>query len=278
MDVLTTPAAMRRWRQSIAGSVGFVPTMGYLHAGHIALVERSAGENLHTVVSIFVNPTQFAPGEDFERYPRDEVRDLELLRGAGVAAVYLPSASEMYPEGYQTYVEVEHVTQRLEGEARPGHFRGVTTVVLKLLNAVQPGRAYFGRKDAQQLRVVQRMVRDLDLGVEIVPCEIVREPDGLAMSSRNVYLSPGDRAQAPAIYEALLEAKQAYAVGERDADRLRFIAAERISRAGRAHIEYVSIADDTTLEEIEGRIECPALLSAVVRFGHTRLLDNVELG
>lgn len=278
MDVLTTPAAMRRWRQSVAGSVGFVPTMGYLHAGHLALVERAATESLHTVVSIFVNPTQFGPGEDFERYPRDEVRDLELLRGAGVSAVYLPSASEMYPRGYQTYVEVEQVTKRLEGDARPGHFRGVTTVVLKLLNAVHPQLAYFGRKDAQQLRVVQRMVRDLDLGVEIVPCDIVREPDGLAMSSRNVYLSPQDRSEAPVIYRALLEAKQAYAVGERDADRLRFLAAERISQADHAHIEYVSLAEDTTLEEIDGEVTGRALLSAVVRFGHTRLLDNVELG
>ena len=173
--ILTTPAAMRRWRAANSGSVGFVPTMGYLHEGHMDLVRRSIDENLLTVVSIFVNPTQFAPDEDFSRYPRDEVRDLAQLSAAGVDAVYLPGATDMYPEGYQTYVEVEQVTRPLEGARRPGHFRGVTTVVLKLFNAVGPDRAYFGRKDAQQLRVIQRMVRDLDLGVEVVPCDIVRE-------------------------------------------------------------------------------------------------------
>jgi pantoate--beta-alanine ligase len=268
---------MRRWRSNVSGSVGFVPTMGYLHEGHLVLVRRSCEENLHTVVSIFVNPTQFGPGEDFERYPRDEVRDLAQLREAGVAAVYLPSAAEMYPPGYQTYVDVEHVTRRLEGESRPGHFRGVATVVLKLLNAVTPDRAYFGRKDAQQLRVVQRMVRDLDLATEIVPCDIVREPDGLAMSSRNVYLSSEQRAAAPVLYQALCEARLAFESGERDADRLRFIVAERISTRPEGTIEYISLADDSTLAEIEGSVDAPALLSLVVRFGHTRLLDNIEL-
>jgi pantoate--beta-alanine ligase len=277
MDVLTTPAAMHRWRASHSGSIGFVPTMGYLHEGHLQLVRESAAENVLTVVSIFVNPTQFGPGEDFERYPRDEVRDLNQLREAGVAAVYLPSAAEMYPPGFQTFVEVEHVTRRLEGAARPVHFRGVATICLKLFNAVQPQRAYFGRKDAQQLRVVQRMVRDLDLGVEIVPVAIVRETDGVAMSSRNVYLTPAQRAAAPVIYRALSEARAAYGAGERDADRLRFIVAERISTERLADIEYISLADDRTLEEVEDRVEQPSLISVVVRFGHTRLLDNVEL-
>jgi pantoate--beta-alanine ligase len=170
------------------------------------------------------------------------------------------------------------VTKPLEGERRPGHFRGVTTVVLKLLNAVGPDRAYFGRKDAQQLRVVDRMVRDLDLGVEIVPCEIVREPDGLAMSSRNVYLSPEHRSAAPIIYQALCAARREFEHGERDADRLRFIAAETISRVPGAQIDYVSLADDATLDELEGTVDARALLSVVVRFGHTRLLDNIELG
>jgi len=277
MDVLTTPAAMRRWRASVTGSVGFVPTMGYLHDGHLELVRRSCSENLHTVVSIFVNPTQFGPDEDFERYPRDEVRDLNQLREAGVDAVYLPSAADMYPPGFQTYVDVRHVTTRLEGEARPGHFQGVSTVVLKLFNAVQPEKAYFGRKDAQQLRVIQRMVRDLDLAVEVVPVAIVREADGLAMSSRNVYLTPAQRAAAPIIKRALDEAAASYARGERDADRLRFIVAERISTEPQAHIEYVSLADDETLDEIAEDIDAPALLSVVVRFGQTRLLDNLEL-
>jgi pantoate--beta-alanine ligase len=278
LQVLTTPDAMRRWRSEVSGSVGFVPTMGYLHEGHLTLVRRSCDENLHTVASIFVNPTQFGPGEDFERYPRDEVRDLAQLREAGVEAVYLPSAAEMYPPGYQTYVEVEHVSERLEGASRPGHFRGVTTVVLKLLNAVSPDRAYFGRKDAQQLRVVQRMVRDLDLATQIVPCDIVREPDGLAMSSRNVYLTPAERSAAPVLYRALCEARDLFNAGERDADQLRFRVTERISAQPEGKIEYISLADDVTLKEIDGRIERPALLSLVVRFGKTRLLDNTELG
>lgn len=278
MDVLTSPTAMRRWCLARSGSIGFVPTMGYLHDGHLALVARSRAENLHTVVSIFVNPTQFGPGEDFARYPRDEVRDLNLLRDGGVAAVYLPSGSEMYPAGYQTYVDVEAVTQGLEGAARPGHFRGVTTVVLKLLNAVQPHRAYFGRKDAQQLRVIQAMVRDLDLDVDIVPCDIVREADGLALSSRNVYLSPEERAAAPVLYEALCAARDAYEAGERDPDKLRFITSQTITRRTLSQIEYISLADNVTLDELDQELKAPALLSLVVRFGKTRLLDNIELG
>ncbi len=278
MDVLTSPAAMRRWRQARSGSVGLVPTMGYLHDGHLSLVRRSRDENLLTAVSIFVNPTQFGPNEDFTRYPRDEVRDLALLEDAGVAAVYLPSAAEMYPAGFQTSVDVEHVSRRLEGEARPGHFRGVATVCLKLFNTVEPQRAYFGRKDAQQLRVIRQMVRDLNVPLEIVPCEIVREADGLAMSSRNVYLTPEERAAAPVLYQALREAREAYDAGERDPDRLRLGTAECISRRTLAQIEYVSLAHDDTLEEFAKPLgEQPALLSLVVRFGKTRLLDNVEL-
>ncbi len=275
--ILTTPAAMRRWRASHPGSLGLVPTMGYLHDGHLELVHRARRENLHVVVSIFVNPTQFGPNEDFERYPRDEVRDLNLLRDAGVNAVYLPSAAEMYPPGYQTYVTVEDVTRPLEGASRPGHFRGVATVVLKLFNASSPDRAYFGRKDAQQLRVIQRMTRDLDLGVEIVPCDIVREPDGLAMSSRNVYLTPGQRAAAPILKQALDHARELWEAGTRDAEALRAAVRKRIETEPLAAIEYVSLADDVTLEEIDGQVTRPALLSLVVKFGNTRLLDNVEL-
>ncbi len=278
MQVLTTVSAMRRWRSSVAGPVGFVPTMGYLHEGHLELVRRSVSENLHTVASIFVNPAQFGPNEDYERYPRDEVHDLQMLREAGVSAVYLPSADEIYPEGYQTYVEVERVTQRLEGASRPGHFRGVATVVLKLLNTVQPPRAYFGRKDAQQLRVVQRMVRDLDLNCEIVPCDIVREEDGLAMSSRNVYLTPEQRVAAPVIRRALLSAHQAYLAGERNPDALRSIVEAELATEPLGKVEYISLADDVTLEELAAPLGGPALLSTVVRFGATRLLDNVELG
>ncbi len=277
MEVLITPGAMRSWRRSEGGSVGFVPTMGYLHEGHLTLVQRSVRENRRSVVSIFVNPTQFGPGEDFERYPRDEVRDLNELRSAGVDAVYLPSAAEMYPHGFQTFVDVQRVTRPLEGAARPGHFRGVATIVLKLLNAVEPDRAYFGRKDAQQLRVIQRMARDLDLATEIVPCDIVREADGLAMSSRNVYLSAEQRAAAPVLYASLCEARRRFESGEREAGALRQLVREQIERAPGAEVEYVSVADDRTLEEIEGPVSAPVLLSLVVRFGQTRLLDNIEL-
>lgn len=275
--ILTTPAAMRRWRAANPGPLGFVPTMGYLHDGHLALVRRSCAENARTVVSIFVNPTQFGPNEDFEKYPRDEVRDLSLLREAGVDAVYLPSAAEMYPEGFQTYVNVEQVTQPLEGASRPGHFRGVTTVVLKLFNAVGPDRAYFGRKDAQQLRVVQRMTRDLDLGVEIVPCEIERESDGLAMSSRNVYLTPDQRAAAPVLKRSLDHARGLWAAGERNAETLRRAVLDILAEEPLGVVDYVSLADDESLEELSGTVSGPALLSLVVRFGHTRLLDNTEL-
>jgi pantoate--beta-alanine ligase len=277
MDILTTPAEMRAWRRGRGGTVGLVPTMGYLHEGHLALARRAKAENEAAVVSIFVNPTQFGPNEDFDRYPRDEERDLRLLREAGIEAVYLPSSATIYPPGYQTYVTVEEMTGRLEGAARPGHFRGVATVVLKLFNTVEPTRAYFGRKDAQQLRVLRRMAADLDLPVEIVPCEIVREPDGLAMSSRNVYLSPAQRAAAPVLYRALECARAAHAGGEREASALRGIVRETIAAEPLATLEYVSLADDLTLEELEGPVLRPALLSLVARFGATRLLDNVEL-
>ncbi|MGD9933513.1 MAG: pantoate--beta-alanine ligase [Dehalococcoidia bacterium] len=277
MDILESPEAMRHWRAGCPGAVGLVPTMGFLHEGHLSLVAAACSGNDQTVVSIFVNPTQFGPGEDFERYPRDEERDLRLLRDAGVNAVYLPPPSAMYPPGFQTYVTVEEVTRRLEGEARPGHFRGVATVVLKLFNATTPSRAYFGRKDAQQLRVIRRMVRDLDLGLEIVACDIVREPDGLAMSSRNVYLSPGDRAAAPVIRRSLLATQAAWDAGERRADLLRTLATRGITAEPRANLEYVSLADNDTLDELHGAVTGPALLSTAVRFGHTRLLDNIEL-
>lgn len=277
MDIITTPEEMRAWRRAHRDTLGFVPTMGYLHDGHLSLVRRAKGENSLAGASIFVNPTQFGPGEDFERYPRDEARDLTMLRGAGVDVVYMPPPSAMYPESFQTYVTVEQVSQRLEGERRPGHFRGVATVVLKLFNATGADRAYFGRKDAQQLRVLQRMVEDLDLGVEIVPCDIVREADGLAMSSRNVYLSPAQRAAAPILYQALQRAQARFGDGERNADALRALVRETIATAPGGEIDYVSLADDRSLDEIEGEIGAPALLSIVVRFGATRLLDNIEL-
>lgn len=278
MRVLTGPSAMRAWRRARGGTVGFVPTMGYLHPGHLSLVEAARGQNETTVVSIFVNPTQFGPNEDFTRYPRDEVRDLALLKDAGVDAVYLPSVGDMYPAGHQTSVVVNEITRRLEGAARPGHFDGVATVVTKLFNAVEADRAYFGRKDAQQLRVIQRMVRDLDMAVEIVPCDIVREPDGLAMSSRNVYLTPEQRAAAPIISRTLFAARDQFNDGLKSPETVRDLVRTQISTSPLANIEYISVADNDSLEELQGPITGRALLSVVVRFGNTRLLDNVELG
>jgi pantoate--beta-alanine ligase len=251
--------------------------MGYLHEGHLALVRRSRAENDVTAVSIFVNPTQFGAGEDFNRYPRDEERDLALLRAEGVDGVYLPTVDAVYPPGYQTYVTVEEVTKPLEGASRPGHFRGVATVVLKLFTAIEPERAYFGRKDAQQVRVIERMTRDLDLRVAIVRCDTVREADGLAMSSRNVYLSPAERAAAPVLYRALCRAREAYGRGERDGAALRRLVSDTVAAEPLARVEYVSVADDASLEEVEGAASGPLLVSLAAGFGRTRLIDNIEL-
>ena len=278
MDVLTTPAEMRAWRDGRPGTLGLTPTMGYLHEGHLALARRSLAENDRSAASIFVNPAQFGPGEDYERYPRDEERDLRLLRDLGVDAVYLPSAETMYPDGYQTYVTVEGLARGLEGASRPVHFRGVATVVTKLLNAVRPDRAYFGKKDAQQLRVIRRLARDLDLPVAIVACETVREADGLAMSSRNAYLSPEQRAAAVVLSRALHRAEAQFADGVREAEALRAGVRAAVAAEPLGELDYVSVADSETLAEIEGEVEGVALLSLAVRFGPVRLIDNVTLG
>ena len=279
MDVLAAPAEMRAWRAARpAAALGLVPTMGALHEGHLSLARRSLAENEATVASIFVNPAQFGPGEDLARYPRHEERDLRLLRELGVDAVYLPAAAAMYPDGYETYVTVEGLARRLEGASRPAHFRGVATVVTKLFIAVRPDRAYFGRKDAQQLRVVRRLARDLDLPVEVVACDTVREADGLAMSSRNANLSRADRAAAPVLARALGAAAARFAAGERSADALRAAARETLASEPRAAIDYVSLADAASLAEVEGEARGPALLSLAARFGPVRLIDNVELG
>ncbi len=278
MELLRTPAEMRAWREAHPGSLGLTPTMGYLHEGHLALVERSLAENERSAASIFVNPAQFGPNEDFERYPRDEERDLRLLRELGVDAVYLPGVEAMYPQGYQTYVTVEGLSQGLEGGSRPVHFRGVATIVTKLLVAVRPDRAYFGKKDAQQLRVIRRLARDLDLPGEIVGCETVREADGLAMSSRNAYLTPEQRAAAVVLSRALAEAEARFAEGLRSAEVLRLIVSGTVASEPLAELDYVSVADSETLAEIEGDIEGVALLSLAARLGAVRLIDNVTLG
>jgi len=276
MQVVKTISEIRASRQKLSGSVGFVPTMGYLHEGHLALVKQARIENSAVIVSIYVNPTQFGPREDFGAYPRDLDRDLELLRGEGVDIVFVPSDDEMYPPEFSSRVDVEKVTERLEGASRLGHFRGVATVVAKLFNIVQPTKAYFGQKDAQQAVVIKRMVADLNVGIEIVVVPTVRESDGLAMSSRNIYLSPEERQAATILFKALTLARQLRQGGEKDARKIRRQMTSLIQKEPLAQIDYVSIADAETLEELN-LIDRPTLTSLAVRIGKTRLIDNMPL-
>ena len=275
MKVLRTVAAVREWRRS-AVTVGFVPTMGALHAGHAALVDRARTDNDVSIASIFVNPTQFGPGEDFAAYPRSEDADIALLEAHGAAAAFIPSAEEMYPPGDETRVAPGKIAEPLEGRARPGHFTGVATVVAKLLAIVTPDRAYFGQKDFQQLRVIQTMARDFRLATRIVGCPIVRALDGLALSSRNAYLSDAERATATALSRGLMEAERAFGSGERDADDLRSLVSAELEIWGLA-AEYVSCADPVTLQELSGPVD-RAVLSLAVRVGKARLIDNALLG
>ena len=277
MKVVRTVAELREARAALRGPVGFVPTMGALHEGHASLMTAARGESASVVASVFVNPTQFGPNEDFTRYPRDESADLAMLESLGVDLAFLPSVDEMYPSGATTYVDVGPVGDVLEGAARPGHFRGVATVVTKLFSMVQPDRAYFGQKDGQQSVVVKRLVRDLALPVEIVVCPTVREPDGLALSSRNGYLTPEERAQAPALDRALQAASAAAADGERSADKLRALMLDALAPATLGKPDYVSIADAETLEEMSV-LDRPALASLAVRFPSARLIDCQPLG
>ena len=277
MRVLTTLAELRTARAALPDPFGLVPTMGFLHEGHLSLVQRARAECASVGVSIFVNPTQFGPQEDLNAYPRNLDRDLRLLEPRGVDVVWAPPGEEIYPPGYQTWVTVEKVSQGLEGERRPGHFRGVATVVAKLFNAFQPQRAYFGQKDAQQAVVIQRMAHDLGFAVEVVVCPTVREPDGLAMSSRNSYLSPEERRAATVLSRALFAARDAFAAGEHDADRLRGILSQTLAREPLARTVYVSAADLATLQELSGPVE-RALLSMAVYVGKTVLIDNVVVG
>ena len=277
MRTVITLTDLHSARSSLAGTVGLVPTMGYLHDGHLSLVRQAREECDHVVVSIFVNPTQFGPKEDLSRYPRDLDRDLSLIQPLGTDLVWIPTAEIMYPPGYQTWVEAESITRPLEGAMRPGHFRGVTTVVAKLFNAVQPQRAYFGQKDAQQAAVIRQMTRDLSYPIEIVICPIVREPDGLAMSSRNVYLDPEQRKAATVLYRSLSAAKEAYEKGERNAEKIRGRMKEVLADEPLAQVQYVSCADYDTLEELE-TITDKTLLSMAVFVGKTRLIDNFVLG
>jgi pantoate--beta-alanine ligase len=276
MHVVRTIDEVRRIRGERTGSWGLVPTMGFLHAGHISLVERAGIENERVGVSIFVNPTQFGPGEDLAAYPRDLDRDLRLLEQAGADLVWVPNVDEVYPPDYQTYVVVEGMTRVLEGAARPNHFRGVTTIVAKLFNVFQPDRAYFGQKDAQQAVVIRQMVRDLNFPIELVVCPTVREADGLAMSSRNSYLTKEQRAAAPVLFRALSSARSSWEAGERDGERLRLAMRMVLEAEPLARADYVSAADPLTLEEL-GTAGRGVLLSMAVRIGKARLIDNLLL-
>jgi len=276
MKVVTRLPDLRSARVNLEEPVGFVPTMGYLHEGHLSLVRRARAECKSVVASIFVNPTQFGPGEDLAAYPRDLERDLALLRLENVDLVWTPEPESLSPPGFQTWVIVEDVTKMLEGALRPGHFRGVTTIVAKLFNWVQPDRAYFGQKDAQQTVVIRRMVQDLNFPIQVIVCPTVREPDGLAKSSRNVYLNPDERRAAVVLYQALTMAQQAFLSGERQPDTLRNVMIDTIQDEPLANLQYVSCADPDTLVELESRVE-RALLSMAIFFRKTRLIDNLLL-
>jgi pantoate--beta-alanine ligase len=277
--VVAEVAALRqavRGARSRGMTIGLVPTMGALHAGHLALVEAARRQTDFVVVSIFVNPTQFGPHEDFERYPRPLEQDLARCAAAGVDLVFTPSPAVMYPPGYHTFVEVTGLQDVLCGPSRPGHFRGVATVVLKLFNQVQPDRAYFGQKDAQQVRLVRQLARDLDVPVEVVTVPTVREPDGLALSSRNHYLDADQRRHAPVLYHALQEARARVAAGERDAAVVRKLLVERIAATPGAALDYAAVVDADTLAPVE-RLTGPTLLALAVKFGDTRLIDNLVI-
>lgn len=278
MQVVADIAAVRRARHADPSATwGLVPTMGFLHEGHLSLVRQARRDNARVGVSIFVNPAQFHNPDDLTTYPRDPERDLALLEQEGVGLVWTPSPEQVYPAGYQTYVHVEEVSRPLEGAARPGHFRGVATVVAKLLNVFQPQRVYFGQKDAQQVAVVKRLVEDLNFPLMVVSCPTVREPDGLAMSSRNVLLSPQARPHATCLFRALQVGSDTFAQGERRAVALRAVMRAVIAATPLARVDYVSVAHPGTLEELDV-VEAAALLSLAVLVDEVRLIDNITVG
>lgn len=277
MRVFENMAEIRSARAELDSSLGLVPTMGYLHEGHLSLVRRAREDCERVAVSIFVNPTQFGPQDDLAAYPRDLQSDLDALDAEGVDLVWTPIEREIYPEGFQTWVTVEHLSKHLEGAQRPGHFRGVATIVAKLFNVFQPTHAYFGQKDAQQALVIRRMVADLGFPIEIVVCPIVREPNGLAMSSRNSYLNPQEREAAVVLYRALQNATDAFKTGQKEAESLRVVMQETLAAEPLAQEQYVSVADSNSLQELSGEVDS-ALLSMAVYVGNTRLIDNTIIG
>ena len=273
VDIRAAVRAAQRGGQK----VGFVPTMGALHEGHLSLVDAARAECHRVAASIYVNPSQFGPGEDFARYPRPLERDLALLRERGCDLAFVPEAAEMYPPGFDSWVEVGRVAEPLEGVARPGHFRGVATVVLKLFQLVPADRAYFGRKDYQQTLVVKQMAADLNVPVDVRVLPIIREADGLAMSSRNAYLSPAERKQAVSLWQSLELAKRAQAAGETDADRIRQQMLAHIAQAGGVEVEYIAFLRDGTMDE-SPQIAGPTVVALAARVGRTRLIDNHTIG
>jgi pantoate--beta-alanine ligase len=277
MKVVNSINDLRSARETLKGRVGLVPTMGFLHDGHLSLVRRARQECDCVLASIYVNPTQFGPNEDFSAYPRDVERDLNLLKENGTDLVWIPTDADMYPKGFQTFVVVEEITKVLEGAMRPTHFRGVSTVVAKLFNSVQPDVAYFGQKDAQQVAVLKQMVSDLNFNLEMVVCPIVREKDGLALSSRNTYLDTDQRKSALVLSRSLKEARKLFASGERDVNAIRQRMDEVFSSEPIAKVQYISLADPTSLLELESISES-ALVSMAVYIGKTRLIDNTVLG
>lgn len=279
MKIAKTITELKTYLEAIGGdkTIGFVPTMGYLHDGHLSLIKAAHAQHDVTVLSIFVNPTQFAPGEDLDAYPRDFLRDSRLAEAAGTDLLFFPDPAEIYPAGASTFVEVEgEITKKLCGQSRPTHFKGVTTVVTILFNLINPNIAYFGQKDAQQVAVIKKMVRDLHLPVQIAVCPIVREADGLAMSSRNVLLHPEERKQALVLSQSLAAAKALYQAGERSVKILTAAIVNHINSMPLTHIDYVEILDFETLANIE-TITSPTLAAVAVRFEKTRLLDNIIL-
>ncbi len=275
--IVRTRADLREALRDVPRPIGLVPTMGWLHDGHRALMQRARASDATAVVTIFVNPRQFNVAADFMQYPRNEARDLGICETEGIDIVFAPDPSEVYPPGFDTAVTVGAVARPLEGAARPGHFDGVATVVAILFDLVGADHAYFGQKDAQQVMVIRRMALDLAIGTEVIACPTVREPDGLALSSRNVHLSPAERAAAPVLHRALLAARARWEAGERSGDALRAAMRNELDREPLASIDYVSVADGGTLVERD-RVDGPALLSLAVRFGTTRLIDNEPLG
>ncbi|MCD6599510.1 MAG: pantoate--beta-alanine ligase [Dehalococcoidia bacterium] len=276
MNTIRTVAGIKELRRKLTGSIGFVPTMGFLHQGHLALVKKARAENFTVVVSIFVNPTQFSSAEALKGYPRDFKRDLKLLEMEKVDIVFIPPDNEIYPHAFSSWVDVERLTDHLEGISRPRYFRGVTTICTKLFNIIQPTRAYFGQKDAQQTLVIKKMVVDLNMNLEIVTVPTVRENNGLAMSSRNIHLNPEEHQAATILFKALTMAKQLRQSGEKDANKIREAMTSLIQKEPLAQIDYVSIADVNNLEELK-IVAHPSLASLAVRIGKTRLIDNMIL-